>query len=183
MFIPVLLYLDGTSYYFLKINLNNKTYYPSDFLKYMITNWEDSRFNFLGPILKNMQIIDYIFGIGYGNGFIVTRSYNFVFYYHNTVIEYISTGGIFYLIFISVLVAICFYKTLKVIKINFTYFYFLVCLSITMIIYGMYESFPLFQNDFPGIAYGAFFSLVPILKYYELKNLDNNIVTLNPLKK
>lgn len=183
LFIPVLLYLDGTSYYFLKINLNNKTYYPSDFIKHLFTSWEDSRFNFLGPILKNMQIIDYIFGIGYGNGFIVTRSYNFVFYYHNTVIEYISTGGIFYLIFITVLVGICFYKDFKVIKINFTYFYFLICLSITMIIYGMFESFPLFQNDFPGIAYGAFFSLVPILKYFELKNLDNNIVTLNPLKK
>lgn len=183
LLIPLLLYLDGTAYYFIKINLNNKTYYPSDFIQYIFTGWKNDRFNFLGPILENMHIVDYIFGIGYGNGFIVTRSYTYVFYYHNTIIEYISTGGIFYLIFISSLLAICFYKAFKVIKINFTYFYFLICLSITMIFYGMYESFPIFQNDFPGIAYGAFFSLVPILKYFELKNLDNNIVTINPLKK
>ena len=136
--------------------------------------WE----NFLGKRLGIIHMIpvttnNIIFGFGYGNQFIIPRTYGYYYYFHNAVYEIFMAGGLPYFIFTAILFLIVFVKLLKVAKRNHKYNYlglFLVLL-VTQSIYGLFESHVTIFNDLTGAVLSVFILCIPnICANFELND-------------
>lgn len=169
--------LDGYLYEFMFIKINDKIYHPFDLFIDIFNGWKRDRLSYLEHIFSRSNVFDWIFGLGYGNGFLVSRSEGFFFYYHNSFIEYISNGGIFYCLFILIILIVSLYQCIKLRKINFMYLGFFITLFISYSFYSLFESLPIFQNDFPGIVFGVYFTLIPNLMIQKENNKNNQIKT------
>lgn len=161
---------DFYGYNFIKFEMENGS--EVSLKKLIFDLWE----TFLG---KRLGIIDMIpvttnnilFGFGYGNQFIIPRTYGYYYYFHNAVYEIFMAGGLPYFIFTAILFLIVFVKLIKVAKGNHKYNYlglFLVLL-VTQSIYGLFESHVTIFNDLTGAMLAVFILCIPnICANYEL---------------
>ena len=153
---------DFYGYNFIKFEMENGT--EVSLKKLVFDLWE----TFLGKRLGIIDMIpvttnDIIFGFGYGNQFIIPRTYGYYYYFHNAVYEIFMAGGLPYFIFTAVLFLIVFAKLIKVAKRNHKYNYlglFLVLL-VTQSIYGLFESHVTIFNDLTGAVLSVFILCIP----------------------
>lgn len=153
---------DFYGYNFIKFEMENGSEVS---LKKLVSDlWEA----FLGKRLVIIDMIpvttnNIIFGFGYGNQFIIPRTYGYYYYFHNAVYEIFMAGGLPYFIFTAILFLIVFVKLLKVAKRNRKYNYlglFLVLL-VTQSIYGLFESHVTIFNDLTGAVLSVFILCIP----------------------
>ncbi len=160
-------------------------FYGYNFIKFEMENGSEVSlkklvFDLWGTFLgKRLGIIDMIpvttnniiFGFGYGNQFIIPRTYGYYYYFHNAVYEIFMAGGLPYFIFTALLFLIVFVKLIKVAKRNHKYNYlglFLV-LVVTQSVYGLFESHVTIFNDLTGAVLSVFVLCIPnICANYEL---------------
>lgn len=161
---------DFYGYNFIKFEMENGS--EVSLKKLVFDLWE----TFLGKRLGIIDMIpvttnNIIFGFGYGNQFIIPRTYGYYYYFHNAVYEIFMAGGLPYFIFTAVLFLIVFVKLIKVAKRNHKYNYlglFLV-LVVTQSIYGLFESHVTIFNDLTGAVLSVFILCIPnICANYEL---------------
>lgn len=161
---------DFYGYNFIKFEMENGS--EVSLKKLIFDLWE----TFLGKRLGIIDMIpvttnNIIFGFGYGNQFIIPRTYGYYYYFHNAVYEIFMAGGLPYFIFTAVLFLIVFVKLIKVAKRNHKYNYlglFLV-LVVTQSIYGLFESHVTIFNDLTGAVLSVFILCIPnICANYEL---------------
>ncbi len=161
---------DFYGYNFIKFEMENGS--EISLKKLIFDLWE----TFLGKRLGIIDMIpvttnNIIFGFGYGNQFIIPRTYGYCYYFHNAVYEIFMAGGLPYFIFTAVLFLIVFVKLIKVAKRNHKYNYlglFLVLL-VTQSIYGLFESHVTIFNDLTGALLSVFILCIPnICANYEL---------------
>ena len=153
---------DFYGYNFIKFETENGS--EVSLKKLVFDLWED----FLGRRLGIIDMIpvttnNIIFGFGYGNQFIIPRTYGYYYYFHNAVYEIFMAGGLPYFIFTAILFLIVFVKLLKVAKRNRKYNYlglFLVLL-VTQSIYGLFESHVTIFNDLTGAVLSVFILCIP----------------------
>lgn len=152
-------------------------FYGYNFIKFEMENGSevslkklifDLRETFLGKRLGIIDMIpvttnNIIFGFGYGNQFIIPRTYGYYYYFHNAVYEIFMAGGLPYFIFTAILFLIVFVKLIKVAKRYHKYNYlglFLV-LVVTQSIYGLFESHVTIFNDLTGALLSVFILCIP----------------------
>ena len=153
---------DFYGYNFIKFEMENGS--EVSLKKLVFALWED----FLGRRLGIIDMIpvttnNIIFGFGYGNQFIIPRTYGYYYYFHNAVYEIFMAGGLPYFIFTAILFLIVFVKLLKVAKRYHKYNYlglFLVLL-VTQSIYGLFESHVTIFNDLTGAVLSVFILCIP----------------------
>lgn len=153
---------DFYGYNFIKFEMENGS--EVSLKKLIFDLWE----TFLGKRLGIIDMIpvtinNIIFGFGYGNQFIIPRTYGYFYYFHNAVYEIFMAGGLPYFIFTAVLFLIVFVKLIKVAKRNHKYNYlglFLV-LVVTQSIYGLFESHVTIFNDLTGAVLSVFILCIP----------------------
>ena len=153
---------DFYGYNFIKFEMENGS--EVSLKKLVFDLWE----TFLGKRLGIIDMIpvttnNIIFGFGYGNQFIIPRTYGYYYYFHNAVYEIFMAGGLPYFIFTAILFLIVFVKLLKVAKRYHKYNYlglFLVLL-ITQSIYGLFESHVTIFNDLTGAVLSVFILCIP----------------------
>ena len=161
---------DFYGYNFIKFEMENGS--EVSLKKLIFDLWE----TFLGKRLDIIEMIpvttnNIIFGFGYGNQFIIPRTYSYCYYFHNAVYEIFMAGGVPYFVFTSILFLVVFIKLIYVAKSKYKYNYlglFLV-LIFTQSIYGLFESHVTSFNDSTGLILGIFILCIPnILADYEL---------------
>lgn len=153
---------DFYGYNFIKFEMENGS--EVSLKKLVFDLWE----TFLGKRLGIIDMIpvttnNIIFGFGYGNQFIIPRTYGYYYYFHNAVYEIFMAGGLPYFIFTAVLFLIVFVKLIKVAKRYHKYNYlglFLVLL-VTQSIYGLFESHVTIFNDLTGAVLSVFILCIP----------------------
>lgn len=153
---------DFYGYNFIKFEMENGS--EVSLKKLVFDLWE----TFLGKRLGIIDMIpvttnNIIFGFGYGNQFIIPRTYGYYYYFHNAVYEIFMAGGLPYFIFTAILFLIVFVKLIKVAKRNHKYNYlglFLVLL-VTQSIYGLFESHVTIFNDLTGAVLSVFVLCIP----------------------
>lgn len=153
---------DFYGYNFIKFEMENGS--EVSLKKLIFDLWE----TFLGKRLGIINMIpvttnNIIFGFGYGNQFIIPRTYGYYYYFHNAVYEIFMAGGLPYFIFTAILFLIVFVKLLKVAKSYHKYNYlglFLV-LVVTQSIYGLFESHVTIFNDLTGAVLSVFILCIP----------------------
>lgn len=153
---------DFYGYNFIKFEMENGS--EVSLKKLIFDLWE----TFLGKRLGIIDMIpvttnNIIFGFGYGNQFIIPRTYGYYYYFHNAVYEIFMAGGLPYFIFTAILFLIVFVKLIKVAKRNHKYNYlglFLVLL-VTQSIYGLFESHVTIFNDLTGAVLSVFILCIP----------------------
>lgn len=153
---------DFYGYNFIKFEMENGS--EVSLKKLVFDLWE----TFLGKRLGIIDMIpvttnNIIFGFGYGNQFIIPRTYGYYYYFHNAVYEIFMAGGLPYFIFTALLFLIVFVKLIKVAKRNHKYNYlglFLVLL-VTQSIYGLFESHVTIFNDLTGAVLSVFILCIP----------------------
>lgn len=153
---------DFYGYNFIKFEMENGS--EVSLKKLVFDLWE----TFLGKRLGIIDMIpvttnNIIFGFGYGNQFIIPRTYGYCYYFHNAVYEIFMAGGLPYFIFTAILFLIVFVKLIKVAKRNHKYNYlglFLVLL-VTQSIYGLFESHVTIFNDLTGAVLSVFILCIP----------------------
>lgn len=153
---------DFYGYNFIKFEMENGS--EVSLKKLVFDLWE----TFLGKRLGIIDMIpvttnNIIFGFGYGNQFIIPRTYGYYYYFHNAVYEIFMAGGLPYFIFTAILFLIVFVKLIKVAKRNHKYNYlglFLVLL-VTQSIYGLFESHVTIFNDLTGAVLSVFILCIP----------------------
>ena len=153
---------DFYGYNFIKFEMENGS--EVSLKKLVFDLWEA----FLGKRLGIIDMIpvttnNIIFGFGYGNQFIIPRTYGYYYYFHNAVYEIFMAGGLPYFIFAAILFLIVFIKLIKVAKRNRKYNYlglFLVLL-VTQSIYGLFESHVTIFNDLTGAVLSVFILCIP----------------------
>ena len=163
---------DFYGYNFIKFEMENGS--EVSLKKLVFDLWE----TFLGKRLGIIDMIpvttnNIIFGFGYGNQFIIPRTYGYYYYFHNAVYEIFMAGGLPYFIFTAILFLIVFVKLIKVAKRNHKYNYlglFLVLL-VTQSIYGLFESHVTIFNDLTGAVLSVFILCIPnICANFELNS-------------
>ena len=163
---------DFYGYNFIKFEMENGS--EVSLKKLVFDLWE----TFLGKRLGIIDMIpvttnNIIFGFGYGNQFIIPRTYGYYYYFHNAVYEIFMAGGLPYFIFTAILFLIVFVKLIKVAKRNHKYNYlglFLVLL-VTQSIYGLFESHVTIFNDLTGAVLSVFILCIPnICANFELND-------------
>ena len=164
--------LDMTVFHFIKIGDADKKYGLADFFVKFFNEWKEKRLNILEDIYSKANIFDYVFGFGYGIQFIVPRTYGYIYYLHNTFLEYLATGGIFYSLSILILFIISFIKLIKIRKYNPSLLAFFIILILSQIGYGFFESIPVFPVQFFGIVFSIYFFLIPNLEYDYYKGIN-----------
>ena len=153
---------DFYGYNFIKFEMENGS--EVSLKKLVFDLWE----TFLGKRLGIIDMIpvttnNIIFGFGYGNQFIIPRTYGYYYYFHNAVYEIFMAGGLPYFIFTALLFLIVFVKLIKVAKRYHKYNYlglFLVLL-VTQSIYGLFESHVTIFNDLTGAVLSVFILCIP----------------------
>ena len=153
---------DFYGYNFIKFEMENGS--EVSLKKLVFDLWE----TFLGKRLGIIDMIpvttnNIIFGFGYGNQFIIPRTYGYCYYFHNAIYEIFMAGGLPYFIFTAILFLIVFIKLIKVAKRNHKYNYlglFLVLL-VTQSIYGLFESHVTIFNDLTGAVLSVFILCIP----------------------
>ena len=153
---------DFYGYNFIKFEMENGS--EVSLKKLVFDLWE----TFLGKRLGIIDMIpvttnNIIFGFGYGNQFIIPRTYGYYYYFHNAVYEIFMAGGLPYFIFTAILFLIVFVKLINVAKRNHKYNYlglFLVLL-VTQSIYGLFESHVTIFNDLTGAVLSVFILCIP----------------------
>lgn len=163
---------DFYGYNFIKFEMENGS--EVSLKKLVFDLWE----TFLGKRLGIIDMIpvttnNIIFGFGYGNQFIIPRTYGYFYYFHNAVYEIFMAGGLPYFIFTAILFLIVFVKLIKVAKRNHKYNYlglFLVLL-VTQSIYGLFESHVTIFSDLTGAVLSVFILCIPnICANFELND-------------
>ena len=161
---------DFYGYNFIKFEMENGS--EVSLKKLVFDLWE----TFLGKRLGIIDMIpvttnNIIFGFGYGNQFIIPRTYGYYYYFHNAVYEIFMAGGFPYFIFTAILFLIVFVKLIKVAKRNHKYNYLglFLALLVTQSIYGLFESHVTIFNDLTGAVLSVFILCIPnICANYEL---------------
>lgn len=169
----LLFFLELFAFKNIKINHDGKIIYLKDLFGMVFENMDEARFSIIRLVYKNAYPIDYIFGLGYGLQFIVPRTYGYIYYMHNTFVEYYATGGILYLLFILFLLAIAFKHAFKSYKVKPYVFGLFISLVFSQLFYGMFESIPILVCDFFGAVFGMYMFLYPNLEYLSTNNKNN----------
>lgn len=152
-----------------------------DIFDIIINRTNEQRANIIEMCYQNATLKDFIFGFGYGLSFLLPRTHGgYIYYMHNTYFEYIASGGLVYFIFILSFFAISIYKCLRLRKAKRSLCIFFFVLLLSQIIYGFFESIPIFACDFFGAVFAFFFVLIINNEYSEFINEEYHIVTLNP---
>ena len=125
------------------------------------------RFTIISDIYSKANIIDYIFGLGYGVELIVPRTYGYIYYMHNTFVEYYAIGGIPYSVFIIGIILISLNKCVKIRDENPLILLVFISLLISQCFYGLGESIPILSNNFFGAVFGLYFVVIPNYEYDE----------------
>lgn len=158
-----------------------ETYPLKDVFKVVLSRMDSERISIVEMCYKNATLKDVIYGFGYGLHLLVPRTQgSYIYYMHNTFIEYIAIGGIFYAIFILGLFIASSYKCLRMIKTKTSlsiFFFILVC---SQLAYGMFESIPVLIANFFGAVFGVYFFLIINLEYQDYLGEMDEIQTLNP---
>lgn len=173
--IAVILIVDLTCYSFIKFTLGNGTEISlKGLINEIIDNYIKNRLNIIQMTNDKMNIMDYLFGFGYGLAFIVPRTYGgLLYYYHNSLYEILMQGGLIYFIFIIGIYLYILYKVSKVCARTekFRLIGILLILSFSQLFYGLFESTPILFNDFYGGVLGVYLILLPnIFCDYEVKS-------------
>lgn len=125
------------------------------------------RFTIISDIYSKANIIDYIFGLGYGVELIVPRTYGYIYYMHNTFVEYYAIGGIPYSVLIIGIILISLNKCVKIRDENLLILLVFISLLISQCFYGLGESIPILSNNFFGAVFGLYFVVIPNYEYDE----------------
>jgi len=151
---------------------DNEIIYIKDLLAKLFNGYYKSRGEIIANIYSKANILDYIFGVGYGNQFIIPRTYGYIYYFHNSFLEIFSIGGIFYSLFILGLYLCSVYRGYRLYKYNHDIgiLSFIFIISIPLIIYSLYESFNIGGLNFIGFGVTSLLILVPNFEYQNMLN-------------
>lgn len=147
----------------IKYGENNLTLYQ--ILNTLFKQLFKDRFTIISDIYSKANYIDYIFGLGYGIELIVPRTYGYIYYMHNTFVEYYAIGGVPYLALIVGIISISFYKCVKIKDENPLLLLVFVSLLLSQCFYGLGESIPILSNNFFGAVFGLYFVVIPNYQY------------------
>ena len=149
--------------------VGEKTYNSLDFVVFVLNELFSDRIIMISNILKNATIFDYIFGLGFGNQYFVTRSYGFIYYFHNTFVETLMTGGIFYFFFNSCLIIATIVKCYKMRHSRLLLQGVIWTMLVSHSLYSFSESFVPGLPNFCGGFYALMFFVFPEMMYEERK--------------
>lgn len=158
-----------------------ETYPLKDVFEVVLSRMDSERISIVEMCYKNATLRDVIFGFGYGLHLLVPRTQGgYIYYMHNTFVEYFAIGGIFYTVFILGLFLISAYKCLRMFKQKTTLSVFFFTLILSQVAYGMFESIPVLTANFFGAVFGVYFFLIINLEYEDFIGEMNEVVTLDP---
>lgn len=170
----VILLVDGLIYNFIRLPINdNETISIYDLLYDVFISLVTKRFNLIETILPIYRTIDYIFGFGYGISFLLCRTYNDQAYYiHNSFFEIYFQGGVPYVIFLMAFYVYVLYRVIRYTKKikSFKILGLFFVSSLSIFFYSLYESMPIFFNDFLGGAASLFLLVLPLIYISEEEN-------------
>ena len=178
----VLFVLEMYVFKFISFEYNETTYQLKDLFGILINRMIDHRFNIIIDVYENATIVDYIYGLGYGIQFIPPRTFGYIYYMHNTFVEYLATGGIFYCAFILGFFINSFSKCLSIVKTRPCVLAVFISLIISQFGYGLFESIPVLSGNFFGAVFGLFFVVIINLEYQQEKGTMYKIDRLNVFK-
>lgn len=158
--------------------------YPlKDLLKVVLGRMDSERISIIEMCYKNATLRDVIFGFGYGLHLLIPRTQgDYIYYMHNTFVEYFATGGIIYASFIAIFFISSLYKCIKMSKKKTTLCFYFIAILLSQFAYGMFESIPVLVVNFFGAVFGVYFFLIINLEYEEFIGEMNTIQTLDPIK-
>lgn len=158
-----------------------ETYPLKDVFEVVLSRMDSERISIVEMCYKNATLRDVIFGFGYGLHLLVPRTQGgYIYYMHNTFVEYFAIGGIFYTVFILGLFLISAYKCLRMFKQKTTLSVFFFTLILSQVAYGMFESIPVLTANFFGAVFGVYFFLIINLEYEDFIGEMNEVATLDP---
>lgn len=171
LFIIVFLILfDIFVFNWIQIETNGKILTTYDILQYILQELFTDRIKLVEGLLSRATLNDILFGIGFGNQYVLCRTYGFIYYFHNTLVEMIMIGGLPFTIYMSILVLISFFRAFKMRKDNTVLVVMLFGILISTLIYGFSESLVPGIPNFAGGFYSFVFMAIPNMMYEEWIN-------------
>lgn len=144
----------------------------------------NNRMEIFVEVFKNYNVLDYIFGQGYGISMYSVRSYYLAYNYHNSFIEIYCAGGILLCLFYLLIVGYLYYLAIKTwIKGNKNSLIMLLIMSFMYIQYSLSESLPLFFDYCGGWVFSLMLTIPIIDNYNESIGNQKDIQTLNLFSK
>ena len=178
----ILIFLELYVFKNIQFTYQGELYSLKDLLKVVLSRMDSERISIIEMCYQNATLRDVIFGFGYGLHLLVPRTQGgYIYYMHNTFVEYFATGGIFYSAFISTFFISSLYKCIKMFKKKTTLFFYFVAILMSQTAYGMFESIPVLVVNFFGAVFGVYFFLIINLEYQEFIGEMNEIQTLDPI--
>ncbi len=153
-----------------------------DLLEVVLGRMDSERLGIIEMCYQHATLRDKIFGFGYGLALLIPRTQDgYIYYMHNTFVEYIAAGGIFYFAFIMIFFISSLYKCLKMVKKKTTLCFYFIAILLSQLAYGMFESIPVLSCNFFGAVFGVYFFLIINLEYQEFNNEMYVVDTLDPI--
>lgn len=161
---------------------HGETYHLEDLFKLFNGTMDSDRLSIIRTVYSKATFVDIFYGLGYGNQFIPTRTYGFIYYFHNTYVEYLAIGGVPYCLFILGIIIKAFIDCLKCFKQKPYILGIFVSILVSQAFYGMFESIPVFNSEFFGVVFAIFIVLMPKLAKEEVVCGEVEIKTLKVFK-
>lgn len=178
--LTIIITVDFNLYNFITIEIGETTFSLKEFVLSIFQNYIDKRLYIITDLFPNMRTGDWIFGFGYGVSYIIPRTYDsFIYYIHNSAFEIYLQGGILYCVFIASMWLSVFFKTLRcgIKKGNWRLLGIISFMTFSQIFYGMFESLPLFFNNFVSVMFTLFAVTLPNLwSEYEKSGYINMLI-------
>ncbi len=178
--LTILITIDFNLYNFIRIEIGDTSLSLKEFVYSIFENYINTRLYIITDLFPNMTRGDWIFGFGYGVSYIIPRTYDYYIYYiHNSFYEIYLQGGILYSLFIAALWIYVFVRTLKCgIKTqNWRLLGIISFMSFSQCFYGMFESLPLFFNNFVSVMFTLLTVTLPNLwAEYEKSGYINMLI-------
>lgn len=168
----ILLIVDVCFYDFFYFEFGDNKYISlKELLVALINKFKDWRLSIIKMV--PVSTTDVLLGVGYGIQFILPRSYSYCYYFHNAFYEVLMVGGLPYFLFLASIFVCAFIKFLGFAR-NFKNYRplgFFIILGVTLLLYGLFESYVPFFNNYMGIVLGFLFISVPMLMGETKKNI------------
>ena len=154
--LTILITIDFNLYNFIRIEIGDTSLSLKEFVFSIFENYINTRLYIITDLFPAITKGDRLFGFGYGVSYIIPRTYDYYIYYiHNSFYEIYLQGGILYSLFIASLWIYVFVRTIKCgIKTqNRRLLGIISFMSFSQCFYGMFESLPLFFNNFVSVMF------------------------------
>lgn len=178
--LTIIITIDFNLYNFIRIEIGDTSLSLKEFVLSIFDNYLDTRLYIITDLFPAMTRGDRLFGFGYGISYIIPRThYAYTYYIHNSFYEIYLQGGILYSLFIAALWIYVFVRTIKCGRKtgNWRLLGIISFMSFAQCFYGMFESLPLFFNNFVSVMFTLMTVALPNLwAEYEKSGYINMLI-------